>query len=211
MKEPPASPVRPVKRRDVDNLIALYQRAFWDDPAMEFILPNEQTRGRAMDAYMRMIVNLGFREGAVQTIDGEDGVRCGAVWVEPGRAPSGVISLLRSGFVQMLVQTREILPLRKFFALSAKIEEMHKQDIQKEHWYLALLAVDPPHQGKGVGGLVLEPQLEEADRRGLPCYVETTKTRNVPFYEKQGFVVKHEIPIPMGGPPLWTMIREPVR
>jgi hypothetical protein len=41
--------------------------------------------------------------------------------------------------------------------------------------------------------------------------VETSKTRNVTFYEKQGFIVKKEIAIPMGGPPLWTLIREPVR
>jgi GNAT superfamily N-acetyltransferase len=119
--------------------------------------------------------------------------------------------MVRGGFVQLLAGTRSIATLRKFFALSAKIEAMHKRDIQKEHWYLAVLAVDPSQQGKGFGGLVLEPELEEADRRGLPCYVETAKTRNVTFYEKQGFVVKHEFAVPMGGPPFWTMIREPVR
>ena len=59
--------------------------------------------------------------------------------------------------------------------------------------------------------VVVPPLVKEADRRGLPCYVETSKPRNVTFYEKQGFVVNKEIAIPMGGPPLWTLIREPVR
>jgi GNAT superfamily N-acetyltransferase len=211
MKELAAANVRRLKRRDVENLIALYRRAFWDDPAIEFLLPDERTRGRAMDAYMRMMIRLGFSEGLAQTIDGEDGIRCGAVWIAPGKAPVGIVPMVRAGFLQVIAGTRNLTSLRKFFALSAKIEEMHKRDVAKEHWYLALLAVDPPQQGKGFGGLVLGAELEEADRRGLPCYVETSKTRNVTFYEKQGFVVNKEIAIPMGGPPLWTLIREPVR
>jgi ribosomal protein S18 acetylase RimI-like enzyme len=211
MKEVAAANVRRLKRREINDLVALYQRAFWDDPAIEFILPDERTRGRILDAYMRMMIRLGFAEGLAQTIDGEDGLRCGSVWIAPGKAPVGIVPMVRAGFLQLIAGTRNVASLRKFFALSAKIEEMHKRDIQKEHWYLAVLAVDPPQQGKGFGGLVLGPELEQADRRGLPCYVETSKTRNVTFYEKQGFVVKQEIAIPMGGPPLWTLIREPVR
>jgi GNAT superfamily N-acetyltransferase len=158
-----------------------------------------------------MMIRLGFNEGLAQTIDGEEGIRCGAVWIAPGKAPVGIVPLVRAGFLQVIASTRSLTSLRKFFALSARIEGMHKKDVPKEHWYLAVLAVDPPQQGKGFGGLVLGPELEEADRRGLPCYVETSKTRNVTFYEKQGFVVNKEIAIPMGGPPLWTLIREPVR
>jgi GNAT superfamily N-acetyltransferase len=211
MKDPAAANVRRLKQRDVENLVALYRRAFWDDPAIEFILPDERTRGRILDAYMRMMIRVGFAEGLAQTIDGEDGLRCGSVWIAPGKAPVGIVSMVRAGFLQLIAGTRNVASLRKFFALSAKIEEMHKRDVSKEHWYLAVLAVDPPQQGKGFGGLVLGPELEEADTRGLPCYVETSKPRNVTFYEKQGFVVNKEIAIPMGGPPLWTLIREPVR
>jgi GNAT superfamily N-acetyltransferase len=211
MREPAATTVRRLKRREVEHLIALYQRAFWDDPAIEFLLPDERTRSRALDAYMRMMIRLGFRDGLAQTIDGEGGLRCGAVWIAPGKAPVGVVPLVRAGFLQVIASNRSLTTLRKFFALSAKIEEMHKKDVPKEHWYLAVLAVDPPQQGKGFGGLVLGPEMEKADRRGLPCYVETAKPRNVTFYEKQGFVVNKEIAIPMGGPALWTLIREPVR
>ena len=60
MKDPAAANVRRLKRRDVENLVTLYQRAFWDDPAIEFILPDERTRGRILDAYMRMMIRLGF-------------------------------------------------------------------------------------------------------------------------------------------------------
>lgn len=211
MRQTAGSAPRRLKRREMNELVALYQRAFWDDPAIEFLLSDQRTRGRAMDAYMRMMIRLGFADGLAQTIDGEDGLRCGSVWIAPGKAPVGIVALVRAGFLQVIASTRSLTSLRKFFALSAKIEEMHKKNVPNEHWYLALLAVDPPQQGKGFGGFVLGPELQEADRRGLPCYVETSKTRNVTFYERQGFVVNKEIAIPMGGPPLWTLIREPVR
>ena len=101
--------------------------------------------------------------------------------------------------------------LRKFFALSAAIEKLHERDVPNQHWYLMVLGVDPPYQGQGLGGAVLEQELRDADMSGLPCYEETAKPINLTFYEKQGFVVNKEIAVPMGGPPLWTLIRAPVR
>ena len=50
--------------------------------------------------------------------------------------------------------------------------------------------------------------VREADR-GLPCYLETEKERNVPFYKRHGFDVVVEVDLPKGGPHIWTMKREP--
>lgn len=41
---------RRLKRREMDELVALYRRAFWDDPVIDFILPDEKHRARTMDA-----------------------------------------------------------------------------------------------------------------------------------------------------------------
>jgi hypothetical protein len=46
------------------------------------------------------------------------------------------------------------------------------------------------------------------DADGAPCILETEKAQNVPYYERHGFVVAHHAVLP-GGPPYWTMIREP--
>ena len=40
-------------------------------------------------------------------------------------------------------------------------------------------------------------------------YLETMKTRNVPFYRKHGFEVVVEDDLPGGGLHFWTMRREP--
>jgi len=206
-----ARTVRALNVPEREALVALYQRAFWDDPAIVHLLPNEKTRGKTLDAYMRMVIRYGFRWGRVQTIEEEGRIRVGAVWLPPGGAPPSTIKQIRSGFIPLLLSNPNLGSLRNFFALGAMIEELHKKDIQKQHWYLWLLAVDPPDQGKGFGGAVLGPELLAADQGNSPCYVETAKTINLEFYKKQGFVIKREFPMPGNGPPMWTLIREPIR
>jgi GNAT superfamily N-acetyltransferase len=72
-----------------------------------------------------------------------------------------------------------------------------------------LLGVDPPRQGQGVGGALIAPVLAKTDAAGVPCYLETMKTRNVPFYRKHGFEVVVEDDLPGGGFHFWTMRRDP--
>lgn len=181
------SGIRPLRKAETERLVALYQRAFWDDPAVEFLLPDESRRAGPMDAYMRMMIRYGQRYGRVRTVAGGDGaLRCGSVWLPPGAAPPGLIGLLRSGFIQMLATTWDMAVLRRFMATMSMLEKIHKKDMPKLHSYLAVLAVDPPDQGKGLGSAVLDPDLRDADQSALPCYVETAKERNLAFYPEAG-------------------------
>jgi GNAT superfamily N-acetyltransferase len=75
--------------------------------------------------------------------------------------------------------------------------------------YLQGLGTDPPRQGEGLGSAVLQPVLARCDRDGLPAYLETTKERNVGFYESHGFAVVARTRLPLDGPPMWFMWREP--
>ena len=54
---------------------------------------------------------------------------------------------------------------------------------------------------------MLQPVLTRCDADGIPAYLESTKERNVGFYEGHGFAVVGCEQIPLGGPPLWLMWR----
>ena len=73
------------------------------------------------------------------------------------------------------------------------------------------LGVEPDRQGQGIGSALIQPVLGRADAEGLPCYLETTKERNVTFYRRHGFDVVAEGDLPDLGPPFWTMRREAAR
>lgn len=49
-----------------------------------------------------------------------------------------------------------------------------------------LLHTDPKHQGRGAGGMLTSRAIEEAARRGLPAYLESSEAAHQ-LYLKHGF------------------------
>jgi GNAT superfamily N-acetyltransferase len=77
------------------------------------------------------------------------------------------------------------------------------------HAYLSLLGVAPSQRGRGLGSRLLGSALGECDREGVPAYLENSDPRNIPLYERHGFVVREELVTARGAPPLFLMWREP--
>ena len=64
-------------------------------------------------------------------------------------------------------------------------------------------------QGRGAGTQLMQPVLQKCDKEGIPAYLESSKERNVPLYERNGFKVTKEMVVPAGGPKIWLMWRDP--
>lgn len=60
-----------------------------------------------------------------------------------------------------------------------------------------------------MGGALLTPIFQRADQEGLPCYLETFVSANVPFYEHRGFKVVEAGVEPQSQVAFWAMKREP--
>jgi len=52
--------------------------------------------------------------------------------------------------------------------------------------------------------------LQRADADELPAYHEATSPRNRVLYERHGYVSLGELVLPVGGPTVWRMWRDPV-
>jgi GNAT superfamily N-acetyltransferase len=74
--------------------------------------------------------------------------------------------------------------------------------------YLGVLATDPARQGEGLATAVLTPVLNEADRLGIACCLETSTVKNRSFYKRRDFTQATEILLP-GGPDTWWLRRPP--
>ena len=44
----------------------------------------------------------------------------------------------------------------------------------------------------------MRPILERCDRERIPAYLESSKERNVPLYERNGFRVQRAVDVPNG-------------
>jgi GNAT superfamily N-acetyltransferase len=186
---------------------AVYTRAFMDDPISIWIAPDPVQRELGLPLYFRMAMQYALRFGGrVQRSD--DAPRAVATWLEPGRSPPSTIGMLRTGLLQLL-WSGGLSDARRLLTLGDTFDRLHTQDVTQAHWYLWLLAVDPPFQGKGVGGELLRPALQQADRAGLPCYLETALERNVAFYLRFGFRILRDERMGREGPRFWTLLRMP--
>jgi ribosomal protein S18 acetylase RimI-like enzyme len=77
------------------------------------------------------------------------------------------------------------------------------------HWYLSILAVDPPYQRQGIGSALIQFIVRQADATGLPCALDTTLAPNVGYFQRHGFQVALENVEPESGIRFWSMWREP--
>jgi ribosomal protein S18 acetylase RimI-like enzyme len=199
--EAPLPVIRRATQADVEAMAAQLARTFWDDPVIGFIFRTEARREAGLRAFFRTQMRADYLPfGGCYTTDGYAG---SAIWAPAGKPlQTGLRAVLTMLPVLPYVAANLVTTLR----LLNTVETLHPHE---PHWYLATLGTAVEQQGKGVGGALMRPVLEHCDAEGLPCYLESSKERNVPFYRRHGFEVVQEVPLPGGGPRIWTMWREP--
>jgi ribosomal protein S18 acetylase RimI-like enzyme len=198
-------PVLPVVRRatgdDVDAMAAQLARTFFDDPVTSHIFRNVARRDAALRTYFGTQMRADYLPfGGCYTTEGYAG---SAIWAPAGKPlHTGLGGILTMLPVLPYVATTLVTTLRMLNTL----ESSHPHE---PHWYLASLGTAVEQQGKGVGSALMRPVLAHCDAEGLPCYLESSKERNVPFYRRHGFEVTKEVRLPGDGPTMWAMWREP--
>jgi GNAT superfamily N-acetyltransferase len=185
---------------DIDAVAASSARAFYDDPLQVWALPDGATRLAKLEQMFALQTRVATLPLGECYTDDSCSVAC--FWAPPGRwqPPPGVIADLG--------ELRDILGdgLERFVTAMHAMHEVHPEE---PHWYLQGLGTDPPRQGEGLASAALEPVLARCDADGVPAYLESTRERNVAFYERHGWTVTGTIDVPEGGPRLWAMWREP--
>ena len=205
MNAPTNSSVIPLDESFIDRALDINLAAYREDPFALHIFPPKTTLpGQAAWFYI-IPLRYGIRFGEVFTTADIAGV---AVWLGPEKPDMTFLNGVRIGLLMTPFRIgREAF--RRFMDYAKILNRAHKRLAPPKHFYLLNLAVDPAHQGMGIGGHLIHPVLDKADDRGLACYLETMNERAVGFYEKHGFTVTELVTIPTGGPPFWAMIRKP--
>jgi GNAT superfamily N-acetyltransferase len=181
-------------------------RAFFDDPLTVWMLPDEEHRRRASPAMFAFAIGITRLQGEAFTTAGAvDGV---ALWQRPQAGELSLDELQEAGIErsQQAAGAEANARFARYIELFGALRARH---VPGSHWYLMVLGVEPALQGQGIGGRLIAPVMQRADEAGVPCYLETLKTRNLPFYRKHGFEVVHEGDLPDSGPHFWTMLRPP--
>jgi GNAT superfamily N-acetyltransferase len=195
-----APSIRALRADDVAAVAAAQARAFFDDPLQTWALPDESTRLGILNTLFAMMIRVVSVPLGESYTDESRSVA--ALWAPPEKWQVDNDTAAELEPMTLIVGDRLPWMRRSWEA----IFDAHPDE---PHFYLSGLGTDPPRQGQGYGSAALAPVLARCDAEGIPAYLESTKERNVAFYEHHGFAVRRMIDIPLDGPKLWAMWREP--
>jgi GNAT superfamily N-acetyltransferase len=180
------------------GVVATVAAAFADDPGWAFILGEEYDR--LVTHFVAAVFDVRASSHNVWVTDDLAAV---AMWDSPsesGAAPGHAESVW--------ARFRAIAGEDAFERLALYNEAVATALPTEPHWYLGVLATHPQRQCEGLATAVVTPILNDADRLGIACCLETSTADNRRFYERRGFTQATEIFLP-GGPPTWWLRRPP--
>lgn len=194
--------IRRITKADRKSIVGLMSRAFDDDPFINYIVKQDDRRKARMRRFMDVgLMRLTLPYGESYVTEAGDGA---ALWNPPGGRPHGLRADL--SLLPTLVRVSGVGGLARSVAAFSTAEKKHPTD---PHYYLLAIGVEPARQGQGVGSSLLAPMAERLDTERIGAYLESSKERNLPLYERFGFKVREIIDLPKDGPRIWTMWRDP--
>jgi ribosomal protein S18 acetylase RimI-like enzyme len=196
-----ASEVRKATSHDRAAIVPMLARAFDDDPVWSWLFPWDDRRPEILRAFFDVAMHLYLRNDEVELYGDAVGA---ALWAPPGKWRVGPMEMLRS--------MPKLLPVMRSRAIRGMqvMTHVEKHHPHEPHRYLAVLGTEPEHQGEGIGSALLRSVLERCDREKVPAYLESSSEGSKRLYERHGFRVTRELPLPPDGPPVWLMWRDPV-
>jgi ribosomal protein S18 acetylase RimI-like enzyme len=179
--------------------------AFQDYPLMRHCVPDDGRRVRAVRSLYASVLRYTLRYGDTYATPGLEGVSC---WLRPDDPFPTFWRMVRIGMLSV-PWNFGVGGFRRLEAVDKIAEARHREHAPGKHWYLWVIGVAPAHQGQGVAGRLMRPVFDKADRDEMRCYLETHKEANVAIYQRYGFRVASQTPVPGSPLTLYAMLRSP--
>lgn len=189
-------------------------KAFSDDPLFKKMCEYSSndwhgfaTRAFSWTNYM-MAASYDMAEVVVDDNTGE--IICVADWELPNMT---VMMLLRGIIFAFVILLTDGWCMLKCYVRVMDTLEKKRHELAPTAHHLQVLGAAV--QGKGVGSKLIKVGIERAEKAGVPCYLESSNVKNIPFYERHGFQVLEELFLfedkntGEKGPPATLMIRKP--
>lgn len=176
-------------RWQISGVVDTLHQSFLDDPFLAWVFPTAERRSSQVRALWERAIQRRPQFSRIWQASDTNAV---ALWHGPAQGRRIPDESFRPWFRALLGNDLLAHDRFRFFGL---LSETRPVDT---HWYVAAVGTQPRLQGTGLGTRLMAPMLTQCDAEGVPTYLESTNARNVPFYERLGFVVVEELQLPDG-------------
>ena len=191
-----AAGVRTASREDEQLIVSTIVMAFASDPAARWAYPQPDQYLTYFPRFVRAFGGRAFAHGSAHIAEGGVGA---SLWLPPHIEPD------EEELGTLLAET---VPSRIREDVFAVFEQMGNFHPQEPHWYLPMIGVDVPFQGRGYGSELLRYALATCDCDRTPAYLESSNPKNVPLYQRHGFELLGTIQAG-SSPQMFPMLRKP--
>jgi ribosomal protein S18 acetylase RimI-like enzyme len=187
--------------RDTDALSRLIARSFLSLAPSIWLIPGEDDRRRVFPGYFSLYVREAMERGYVYTTVDRTAV---ALWLpvgEEGEASAADYDDALAGVTERWVD--------RFRTFDALLGKHHPTGLRHDH--LAILAVDPRCQRRGIGTELLAAHHRRLDQTDEPvaAYLEASDAGTRELYLRHGYIdLGDPIQLP-AGPQMFPMLRRP--
>lgn len=164
---------------DKNRIVDILSNAFDDNKSVNYIIQQDAKRKQRIRNLMAYSFDLCHSFGDV--FMSEDKKGCALILL-----PDKKKITLRSVFLdtKLAVSVIGLANLKKAMEREAAINKIHPDGII---YYLWFIGVDPTDRGNGVGSKLLESVIQKGLSQKRTICLETSTTKNLPWYEKHGF------------------------
>lgn len=176
--------IRRATAGDIDNAVATLGDAFARDPLMMYVFQDNPGGVRAgVMRFFSILLRVRIALDMPALVLEQGGQVMGAVMGYDTSRPTWPAALA----AEMDVLETDIPGFAARMADYEKICDAHQPG--EAHYYLGVIGVDPSLQGKGAGKALLEAFCapSQADPKSSGVYLDTSNTRSLEFYDKNGF------------------------
>jgi ribosomal protein S18 acetylase RimI-like enzyme len=194
------NPIRSATATDVPTAAQVLADAFTGSPWTRWTVAEDDHIRRLLALHATYLTDVALPHGRVDVIEiTGTGIGAVAAWMPGDELPDSVWQRVAATVVE--------LAGGRAAAADAADALLAPHRPTLPHVTLATIGVSAHLQGRGLGTALLETGLRAVDRAELPAHLETSDPRNVPLYERHGFVVTAAVDLPDGGPRTWSMLR----
>ena len=170
---------------DKELVVDILANSFETNKSVNYIIKQDRKRKKRIRALMDYSFEICKEFGEVYLSD--DKKACALV-LFPDKKKTTLKSIELD--LKLILSSVGLSNIKKTLERESLIKKHQPKDTM---YYLWFIGVDPEYQNSGIGTALLNEVIIDSERQNRSIYLETSTTKNLPWYKKFGFDIYNEL------------------